>query len=97
MLLLEQPHETGPMAWDKPHTPHRYDPADNKNCGIAMIAMINNFYGGDLSQDRIGYEIFKDRKPGPEEDLNYGYGLRRQQRPGRRDPEGLPVRPRAGR
>ncbi len=75
MLLLEEPHETQPMAWDAPHTPNGNDPADNKNCAIAMIAMINNFYGGTLSQDRIGYEIFKDRRPGPEEDLNYGYGL----------------------
>ena len=75
MLLLEEPHETGEMAWDAPHDPHRYDPADKMNCAIAMIAMINRFYGGTLSQDRIGYEIFKDRRPGPEEDLNWGWGL----------------------
>ncbi len=77
MLLLEEPNETGhPHSWDAPHDrPSKDDPADQLNCAIAMIAMINNFYGGDLSQDRIGYEIFKDRQPGPEEDLNYGYGL----------------------
>jgi hypothetical protein len=33
--------------------------------------MINNFLGGDLSQDRIGYEVHKDAWPGPEYDLNY--------------------------
>jgi hypothetical protein len=37
--------------------------------------MVNHFFGGDLSQDRIGYEIFKDREPGPERDLNYDGGL----------------------
>ena len=34
------------------------------NCAIAMVAMVNHYYGGDLSQDRIGYEIFKDRQAG---------------------------------
>ena len=76
MLLLEEPNETGPHPWDAPHDkPSKDDLADQFNCAIAMIAMVNHYYGGDLSQDRIGYEIFKDRQPGPEEDLNYGYGL----------------------
>ena len=76
MLLLEEPHEHAPTAWDTAHTPaSRYDKADQFNCALAMVAMVNHFYGGDLSQDRIGFEQFKDRQPGPEEDLNYGYGL----------------------
>lgn len=76
MLLLEEPHEQAPMAWDTAHNPpSRYDKADQFNCALAMVAMVNHYYGGDLSQDRIGYEQFKDRQPGPEEDLNYGYGL----------------------
>jgi hypothetical protein len=28
------------------------------NCCLASLAMINRFFGGDLSQDRIGYEVF---------------------------------------
>ena len=76
MLLLEEPHEQAPMAWDTAHNPaSMYDKADQFNCALAMVAMVNHFYGGDLSQDRIGYEQFKGRQPGPEEDLNYGYGL----------------------
>ena len=76
MLLLEAPHEHQPMAWDAPHyPPNRRDPADAKNCAIATVAMINHFYGGDLSQDRIGYQIRKDIEAGPEWDLNYGTGL----------------------
>ena len=76
MLLLEEPHESMPMAWDQPHPiPNPKDPADNMNSALAMIAITNHFYGGDLSQDRIGYEKLKGRRPGPEEDLMYGYGL----------------------
>ena len=76
MLLLEEPHETMPMAWDQNHPiPNHKDLADKMNCALAMIAMTNAFYGGDLSQDRIGYEKLKTRQPGPEEDLMYGYGL----------------------
>ncbi len=77
MLLLEEPHEHAPMAWDMAHLPaSKDDPADQKNCALAMVAMVNHFYGGDLSQDRIGYEELKARRPGdPEEDLMYWYGL----------------------
>ncbi len=76
MLLLERPEETGAHPWDALHAQaSRDDPADQMNCSLAMIVMLNHFYGGDLSQDRLGYEVFKDRQPGrPEEDLNYGYG-----------------------
>lgn len=52
---------------------------DCKHCGNycvrASIAMINNFYGGDLSQDRISYEIFKDWKPEADSDLGHGAGV----------------------
>ena len=38
--------------------------------------MMNHFYGGNLSQDRIGYEVRKNLVPtGPEWDLNYGTGI----------------------
>jgi hypothetical protein len=76
MLLLESTRETGPHAWDVAHPAlDERDFADKGNCALASIAMINRFYGGNLSQDRIGYEIFKDRVEGPERDLNYGEGL----------------------
>lgn len=43
-------------------------------CTRAVIAMINNYFGGDLSQDRISYELFFDDDPGPEADLGHNYG-----------------------
>jgi Lamin Tail Domain/Peptidase_C39 like family len=78
MLLIEDPQEHGTHAWDNDHrTFDPSDPADNQNCAIASIAMVNHFFGGDLSQDRIGYEIYAELlRPGsPERDLNYGYGI----------------------
>jgi len=110
MLLLESQQQGGlrtasrlppvPHAWNRDHvTLDRRDPADNMNCGLASLAMVNHYYGGDLTQDRIGYEVFgpnivkyqamamavgivqqgvgvlRERAPGPERDLNYGYGL----------------------
>lgn len=76
MLLLESKNETGLHAWDVPHPEmDPTDPADNTNCALASIAMINAYLGGDLTQDRLGYELYKDAWPGPEYDLNYGRGL----------------------
>lgn len=76
MILLESKNETGVHAWDVDHGHlDRSDPADNANCALASIAMINAFHGGDLSQDRIGFEVLKDLFPGPEYDLMYGRGL----------------------
>jgi hypothetical protein len=76
MLLLESYNDTGTHAWDVDHKVlDENDPADNANCALAVTAMIAAYYGGQLSQDRIGYEIFKDVASGPERDLNYGYGL----------------------
>jgi len=76
MLLLENPNEHGPHPWDALHaSASRFDPADQKNCAAAMVAMVNHFYGGDLTQDRIGFEQLKDRQSGPEQDLIYGMGL----------------------
>ncbi len=77
MLLLESKNETGAHAWDVDHMVlDRADPADNGNCALASVAMINAFFGGDLSQDRIGFEILNDTLPGPEWDLMYGQGFR---------------------
>lgn len=77
MLLMESRNESGDHAWDKDHKElDENDPADNMNCALASTAMVNNFAGGDLSQDRIGYEIRKEDFPDdPMLDLNYGKGL----------------------
>lgn len=76
MLLLESPRSDGSHAWDVAHPGYSSDdPADNANCALASIAMVNHYYGGDLTQDRIGWEVFNGRKPGPELDLNWGTGL----------------------
>ena len=77
MLLLELNSEDGNHAWDAAHSGlDRSDPADNHNCAPASIAMINHYWAGDLSQDRIGFEIFRNRAPGPENDLVYSGGFR---------------------
>ena len=70
MLWLEGKDETGPKAWDGiwPWPSGGY-------CARASIAMVNAFYGGKLSQDRISYELFKDVAPGPEHDLALNKGL----------------------
>jgi hypothetical protein len=80
MLLLEHPVPIGVHTWDADHGDlDEEDPSDNANCGLASLAMMNHYVGGDLNQDRIGYEVLKDRPPvaatGPEHDLMYGQGL----------------------
>lgn len=76
MLLLESKNETGDHAWDVAHPDlDTYDPADNMNCALAAVDMVSTFFGASISQDRIGFEVFKDRRGGPEEDLNYGDGF----------------------
>jgi hypothetical protein len=58
MLQLENREYRGTHAWDVDHrSALATDPADAKNCVVANIAMINHFFGGDLTQDRIGYEV----------------------------------------
>ncbi|MGH8014937.1 MAG: hypothetical protein ACREBV_01960 [Candidatus Zixiibacteriota bacterium] len=46
-------------------------------CSRAVIAMVNNYYTGNLSQDRISYELFYDNNPGPEADLGHMQGTAR--------------------
>ena len=76
LLLLESKNEKGAHAWDVDHgATGATDPADTKNCAFASVAMMDRFFGGDISQDRLGYELFKGRQTGPERDLNYGTGI----------------------
>jgi len=76
MLLLESQFADGEHAWDVDHDQlDKTDPADNMNCALASLAMMNHFAGGDLTQDRIGFEVRKSEAPGPEYDVNYGAGF----------------------
>jgi Papain-like cysteine protease AvrRpt2 len=78
MLQLERNVPTGePHPWDQDHGAlDETDPSDNMNCVLASIAMISAFACPTchMSEDRIGYEVFKGELPGPEHDLNYGDG-----------------------
>jgi len=67
--------ETGEARWDGPHPegkPHL--PHNRANCCPASIAMVNARYGGDLSQDRISYQTFRNYFDGPEGDLGHNLG-----------------------
>ena len=81
MILLESANETGDHRYDADHgVLDSHDPADNVNCALASIAMINRYYGGNISQDYLGYYLFAISRsvvepPGPEGDLNYKEGL----------------------
>lgn len=69
--------ENGAHAWDVPH-PNAAPPGCphcNQYCARASIAMLNAKYGGDLSQDRISYEIFKGLRDEPEGDLGHHCGV----------------------
>lgn len=58
MLQLESRNQRGSHAWDVDHQHYDPgDPSDATNCVLASIAMINLYLRGDLSQDRIGYEV----------------------------------------
>jgi hypothetical protein len=76
MLLLESPQTGGAHTWNDVHAGYSGDdPADNANCALASTAMLNHYFGGDLTQDIIGFFLRKDERPGPERDLNWGRGL----------------------
>jgi hypothetical protein len=73
LLLLESQREHGAHSWRVDHAVFDpSDPADNMNCAAASITMINRFFGGRISQDRVAYEVFRGRQAGPEQDLSYG-------------------------
>lgn len=59
MLQLENPNATGTHAWNRVHSlaGSANDESDSWNCALANVAMVNRHYGGNLTQDRIGYEM----------------------------------------
>ncbi len=77
--------------WDGEHVDANNVPrfgwngSDNWNCVRASTAMVTDYYGGDLSQDRLSYYMFEewDNPPNavppqqgvPEHDLGFGSGI----------------------
>ncbi|MEQ8745783.1 C39 family peptidase [Pyruvatibacter sp.] len=49
-------------------------------CSRASIAMVNNRYGGDMSQDRVSYRMFNASTAEPEGDLGHNSGTFLNQR-----------------
>ncbi len=91
MLDLDGSTETLQGRWDSSHetdgdlvigdaTPVKANDLDENYCARASIAMLAAYYGGELSQDRISYEIFSKNLLGqpdsePEDDLGHGIGF----------------------
>lgn len=81
MLHMQTTTQSGPHGWDAEHPD--YDPedlADNTNCALAALAMVNEFFGGSLSQDRLGTFLNRFQPalpPRPEFDLYYDRGTTR--------------------
>jgi len=74
MLCLEGCSLHGPNAWDVEH--ENRSTHDSERCLRAAISMINSYYGGHLSQDRISYYMYGEYSKGsPENDLGHGKGL----------------------
>jgi Mg-chelatase subunit ChlD len=76
------------MRWDGEHVDGNGDPRfgwngiDNWYCVRASTAMLADYYGGSLSQDRISYYVFEEWAGGgapllgvPEHDLGFGTGI----------------------
>jgi Mg-chelatase subunit ChlD len=52
---------TGDGAWDAPHPDgRRVAEHDNHYCQVASMSMINSYYGGDISQDRLSYYAIRE-------------------------------------
>lgn len=91
MLCLEFCDLAGVTPWDARHAACTCNPDgggncnppmrtncnrhDNMYCARASVAMVNNFHGGDLSQDRISFEYYSPDFPGPDNDLRHGVGM----------------------
>ena len=65
-LLSMEGDEAGAKPWDAPWPEARRIPY----CARGSIAMINSYYHGNVSQDRISYEGDKNWIEGPRRDLN---------------------------
>ncbi|MFO7635493.1 MAG: VWA domain-containing protein [Caldilinea sp.] len=53
--------KSGDSAWDVAHpAAHRVSEHDNHYCQVAGMSMINSYYGGDISQDRLSYYAIRE-------------------------------------
>ena len=75
MLCLDGDREFGVNAWDSEH--ENRGTHGNMYCARATMAMMASYYGSDLSQDRISYEIFTAGEP--EGDLGHNVGVSAEQ------------------
>lgn len=75
MLCLDGDPRLGPAAWNIPHS--QTGEHGNMYCARAALAMMASYYGSNLTQDRISYEIFKGE--GPEGDLGHNIGVNLEQ------------------
>lgn len=62
LLELSQYNDfSGDGAWDAPHPDtHRVTEQDNHYCQVAGMSMINSYYGGDISQERLSYYAIRE-------------------------------------
>ena len=84
MLCLDGDPELGISRWDSAHeadadlivgngAPRRGNPHGDWYCTRASISMIADYYGSNLSQDRISFYAYGGGVP--EGDLGHGVGL----------------------
>jgi len=73
--------EYGAHRWDAPHPDQSPELSNCPHCRMycvrAAIAMMNGYYGGDLSQDRVSYYLnnqWQNFVTGPEGDLGHSVG-----------------------
>lgn len=71
MLCLDGDTEFGSNAWDSEHGSRGTH--GRMYCARATMAMMASYYGSNLSQDRISYEIFGQGRP--EGDLGHNVGV----------------------
>ncbi|MGH2360522.1 MAG: C39 family peptidase [bacterium] len=69
-LLALEAEETGRAPWDRPWQMRVQPPW----CARGSIAMVAAYFGGELSQDRISYEVDKTGYEGPIHDIDVGTG-----------------------
>ncbi len=67
MLCLDGCPLTGNEAWNSPHTIRGTH--GNNYCFRAAMSMLISYYGGDVSQDRLSYQLFRSETP--EEELGH--------------------------
>lgn len=71
MLCLDGDSESGSNPWNSEHSSRGEH--GNAYCARATMAMMASYYGSNLSQDRISFEIFGEAEP--EGDLGHNIGV----------------------